>query len=199
MNPTDFPVVYISGPMTGIKDHNYPAFIAAAQKLRRKGYLVFNPAENFGGDRTKPYLEYLRCDIRQVAQSQAVVVLEGYENSRGARAEIVVARLLEIPVFSFGDYSEITEHSGESVLQEAQRLVHGDRGDDYGSPLNDFSRTAKIWGAILGVTVEPEQVGLCMVGVKISRQCNRPKRDNLVDAAGYCETVSMVIAERGRI
>ena len=85
-----------------------------------------------------------------------------------------------------------------SVLLEAQKLVHGDRNADYGHPLDDFARTARMWSAILGVEVSPEQVGLCKVAVKISRQCNRPKRDNLVDGAGYFETVSMVLEERDR-
>ena len=86
----------------------------------------------------------------------------------------------------------------ETVLQEAQRLVHGDRGADYGHPLDDFSRTALIWSAILGVQVTAEQVGLCMIGVKLSRQCNKPKRDNMVDAAGYAETVQMCRDEYNR-
>lgn len=90
----------------------------------------------------------------------------------------------------------------ESILQEAERLVNGDRQTDYGHPIEDFRRTAQMWSAILGADVEPQQVGLCMMAVKISRQCNRPKRDNLVDAAGYAETVDMVIqklAEEGRL
>jgi hypothetical protein len=86
----------------------------------------------------------------------------------------------------------------ESILQEAERLVHGDRGADYGHPLDDFSRTALMWSAILDAEVTAEQVGLCMMAVKISRQCNRPKRDNMVDAAGYAETVQMCISERDR-
>ena len=86
----------------------------------------------------------------------------------------------------------------ESVLLEAEGLVHGERNADYGHPLDDFSRTAAIWTAILGHAVSPEQVGLCMCAVKISRQCNRPKRDNLVDLAGYAETVNMVIDEKDR-
>lgn len=85
-----------------------------------------------------------------------------------------------------------------TVLEEAQSLVHGDRGADYGHPIDDFTRTAAIWSAILGFHVTPEQVGLCMIGVKLSRQVNRPKRDNMVDAAGYAETVQMVIDERAR-
>ena len=85
-----------------------------------------------------------------------------------------------------------------SVLLEAQSLVHGDRQTAYGHPFDDFSRTAAMWSAILGVTVTAEQVGLCMCAVKISRQCNAPKRDNMVDLAGYSETVQMVIDERTR-
>ena len=92
----------------------------------------------------------------------------------------------------------------QSILTEAQGLVHGDRNSDYGHPLDDFSRTAAIWTALLGgklkdgARIGPEDVGLCMVGVKLSRQINQPKRDNLTDAAGYCETVRMVIDERAR-
>lgn len=90
----------------------------------------------------------------------------------------------------------MSENTPETVLQEAQRLVYGDRNADYGHPLDDFSRTAQIWSAILGSPVTAEQVGLCMIGVKLSRQCNHPKRDNMTDAAGYAGTVQMVIEER---
>ena len=86
----------------------------------------------------------------------------------------------------------------ETILEEAQRLVHGDRQSAYGHPLDDFTRTAAIWSAILEVPVTAEQVGLCMIGVKISRQCNAPRRDNMTDAAGYAATVQMVVEERDR-
>ena len=86
----------------------------------------------------------------------------------------------------------------ETILQEAQRLVYGDRQIDYGHPLDDFSKTAKIWSAIIGIGVSAEQVGLCMCAVKISRQCNAPKQHNMVDLAGYAETVQRVIDERIR-
>ena len=86
----------------------------------------------------------------------------------------------------------------ESVLLEAQGLVHGDRQAAYGHPIEDFTRTAAMWSAILGHPITAEQVGLCMCAVKLSRQVNLPKRDNLVDLAGYAETVQMVIDERAR-
>jgi hypothetical protein len=81
----------------------------------------------------------------------------------------------------------------ESIAEEAHRLVHGARQGDYGAPIDDFTRTGRIWGAILGIAdVPPEKVGLCMVGVKLSRECNKPKRDNRVDGAGYFATVDLV-------
>ena len=85
-----------------------------------------------------------------------------------------------------------------NVLDEANSLVHGDRGVDYGHPLDDFTKTATMWGAILGVPVTAEQVGLCMCCVKISRQLNKPKADNLIDLAGYAETVNMCVEERAK-
>jgi hypothetical protein len=78
---------------------------------------------------------------------------------------------------------------GATILAEAARLADGPRNDSYGHPREDFTRTAKIWSALLGVEITAEQVGLCMIGVKLSRHCHAPKRDNLVDIAGYARTL----------
>ncbi|MBT9158943.1 MAG: hypothetical protein DDT26_00192 [Dehalococcoidia bacterium] len=48
--------IYISGPMTGLHDLNFPAFRDAAAKLRAIGYEVVNPAE------LNP--EHLGCNAR---------------------------------------------------------------------------------------------------------------------------------------
>lgn len=81
----------------------------------------------------------------------------------------------------------------ETILEEAQRLVHGDRQNAYGHPYDDFSRTGRIWGAILGIEdVPPHLVALCLIGVKVSRETNAPKRDNRTDIAGYAETLDLV-------
>lgn len=81
----------------------------------------------------------------------------------------------------------------ETILEEAQRLVHGPRQQSYGHPFDDFSRTGRLWGAILGCDpIPPDLVALCLVAVKISREVNAPKRDNRVDMAGYAETLDLV-------
>ena len=83
----------------------------------------------------------------------------------------------------------------ESILTEAQRVVHGDRNDAYGHPLTDFQRVAGIWSEILQTPITPTQVGLCLVGLKLARaaiQSSAIRRDTLVDIAGYAETLSML-------
>ena len=84
----------------------------------------------------------------------------------------------------------------KSILTEASSLVHGDRNEDYGHPLDDWARTAKMWSALLGIEITAEQAVMCMICVKLSRETNRPKRDNIVDAAGYAELVEWIKTER---
>lgn len=82
--------------------------------------------------------------------------------------------------------------SDETVLQEAQRLVYGNRCDDYGHPADDYDRVARLWAVILEAPVSAKQAALCMVAVKIARECHRPKRDNRVDGAGYFAVVDRI-------
>lgn len=87
-----------------------------------------------------------------------------------------------------------------SVLVEAQGLVHGDRNVAYGSPLDDYSRTAGMVNAMLAHKLkEPltaEDLGYVMCCVKLSRQQHAPRRDNMTDLAGYAECAQWMIDDR---
>jgi hypothetical protein len=88
----------------------------------------------------------------------------------------------------------------ESVLQEAQRLIHGARQQAYGHPFDDFSKTAKRWETIFNVPVTPEMVALAMIDVKMSRLLNTPNhRDSQVDIGGYIGTYEMVCERRATL
>ncbi len=87
------PKVYISGPMTGLPEFNYPAFNTAAVEMRALGWEVINPAENHGGRTDLPREEYFRQAIPWVARCDAILMLEGWRHSEGARLEFAVARM----------------------------------------------------------------------------------------------------------
>jgi len=83
----------------------------------------------------------------------------------------------------------------KTILEEAAAVCR-QRQADYGHPRQDFTRTAALWTAILGAPVTAKQVALCMVALKLSRECFKPKRDNLVDAVGYLQTAKLLETER---
>lgn len=88
-------VLYISGPMTGCDEANYPAFNEAAERLCEAGYIVLNPAET--GNRAS-YRETLKADIALLMESDAVATLPGWWASNGARVEVNLAGFLQMPV-----------------------------------------------------------------------------------------------------
>lgn len=89
--------VYISGPMTGLPDFNYPAFNKAAAELRAYGLHVENPAENPTPE-CNSWLGFMRLAVVQIASCDHVVTLPGWENSRGAKVEVELARGMGLPV-----------------------------------------------------------------------------------------------------
>lgn len=93
------PIVYISGAMSGLPDSNYPAFNAAAAALRVQGFTVLNPAEN-PAPPCGSWAGYMRMALVQVTQAHGLVMLPGWESSRGARLEYQVATELGLPVIT---------------------------------------------------------------------------------------------------
>lgn len=186
--------VYLSGGMSGYPDFNFPAFHERAAEWRREGWEVLSPAETFDGRTDLSRATYMRRDIELVLLADAIAVLPDWQRSTGASLEVSIAREIGLPVYDAGTFAPYEE----SALQEAQRLVHGSRRASYGHPLDDYTRTAALWSAILGIDITPEHAILCMIGVKLSRECHKPHRDNRVDAAGYAECLDMAHAERVR-
>ena len=86
----------------------------------------------------------------------------------------------------------------EDVAAYAARLVSDERQYEYGHPLDNMDRAARIWSVILDHEVSAEQVALCMVGMKIARQVHKPKSDTVVDIIGYALTLHMVEVERAK-
>ncbi len=101
--------------------------------------------------------------------------------------------------------------SPETVLQEADRLINGDRQEGYGHPLDDMTCTGRGWGALVESwfdahgqpdfrcpDIPAELVALMMDFVKASRESRHHKRDNCVDGPGYWGCVDLIVSERQR-
>jgi hypothetical protein len=94
--------IYISGPMTGYPDLNFPAFFEAEEIINGLGpdYGAVNPArlnEDVKGD----WNACLRRDIKYVCDCDGILLLDGWESSKGAQLEFHVAKALGLDVYVF--------------------------------------------------------------------------------------------------
>ena len=91
-------IIYISGPISGLPDGNRPAFAAVAEAFRSKGWVVVNPHELFNAEVEESWEGYMRKDLAALLTCTHIVMLPGWEHSRGARLEKYVAEHLGMSV-----------------------------------------------------------------------------------------------------
>ncbi len=94
---------YLSGPMSGLPDFNFPAFTFACDALRSSGLTIVSPHEKDSeGDTARPWADYLREDIAlMMAGCQALILLPGWPDSSGAKLELSLALALNWPVYFY--------------------------------------------------------------------------------------------------
>lgn len=205
---------YISGPMRGKPDYNRAQFVEVEAALIGHLYegeqditdRVINPARNFNGDVTLDPTTYLALDLKQVLESDVLVLLPGWRESEGARREIEVAiwtgkRFLQADpfpdsnewIFNEVDISAPSQKPSvrADALDEAKALITGDRNNSYGPPWQDFARSAGALNAYGyrgpdGRLLESHDIAIMVIAIKLSRLMWTPtKRDSWVDTAGY--------------
>jgi hypothetical protein len=115
-------IIYLAGPMTGLPRHNFDAFDDATAEIERAGHCVVSPANLSRGlgatdwegntiecDDTNRYATCMRRDIQAVMLSDAIYVLSGWQESRGAKIEVALAQVLAIPVIDYSSGLPIKE------------------------------------------------------------------------------------------
>lgn len=112
--------VYLAGPMRNYPEFNFPAFADATEKLRARGYKVHSPAEEEArvgfdpktgrypeGKHQRTIRENLRDDLCWICEyADLVVLLPGWEQSKGALAEVHCARAIGVPAITFAEAME---------------------------------------------------------------------------------------------
>lgn len=90
--------LYLSGPMTGIPKHNFPAFEFAMGRLMYEGHQVVSPHMQEGDEEhgksadgfsvtPELYDELLARDYALIEECDGIVFLPGWEDSGGAGRE----------------------------------------------------------------------------------------------------------------
>jgi hypothetical protein len=92
--------------MSGIPAHNYPAFAYAATVLRGQDREVLSPHEIDGGSVGSQTWEwYMRRALQMLQECDEIVLLPGWERSRGACFEREVAEILGMPIVKWAGSS----------------------------------------------------------------------------------------------
>ena len=99
-------IVYLSGKMTGLEESEYKENFRKAEMFYRAcGYEVVNPC-NISEIvlKRKPnatYEDFMREDLRALRSCTHIAMLEGWENSPGARREKAEAERLGLEVMYY--------------------------------------------------------------------------------------------------
>lgn len=118
--------VYIAGPMSGLPEMNYPAFHAAALTLRTGGLFVENPAENEAPEPSPTWADWRRLGLTKMLTCSHVLLLPGWQKSRGAIIEARTALDLGMIVFDGETGGTLTEwnRKGEWATSAQRDLEH---------------------------------------------------------------------------
>lgn len=120
--------IYIAGPMRGKRWFNFPDFDWAKECLVRAGWEVISPADldrevGFDVKNLPPDTDWndvaklgfdlraaVQRDVAAICQCDAIFMLHGWSESRGAKAEKAVAEWLGLMVFyQIDGYPKVSE------------------------------------------------------------------------------------------
>ena len=103
-------IIYVAGPMSGIKDFNRPLFNMVAAELSDQGHSVLNPATLPDG---LSQGQYMQICLPMVAVAHELVMLPGWEQSEGAYIEFCLAK-----------------KSGKTIRELGGRVLHQGEGNE---------------------------------------------------------------------
>jgi hypothetical protein len=136
-------VIYVAGPMRGIRYFNFPAFDAARDALKSLGFGVVSPADLDRGSGFDPFViedadnydwrdlkkigfslaDALDRDVEAIKRCDAIYLLDGWQQSKGACAEKAIAEWLGLVVVyqseQFESQHNASPRDGETEVNAA--------------------------------------------------------------------------------
>ena len=202
-------MLYVSGPISNggtltIEERyrNAEASYEHHRLFTEQGIAVVNPllTQHVDPAGEVAHETWLKSDFEIISRCDAVYRIPGRSSGADAECEYAIGR--GIPVFHWA--ADVLEYAkqrdAESVLDVAKRIAGVSRSRDYGHPLANHERIARLWNAYIANnpsdTLSPEDVAWMMVLMKVAREQNTHKADNLVDVVGYVRCVELMTERR---
>lgn len=92
---------YISGPITGYKDFNRPAFRKAKEHLLYYDIFPIDPHDVSEYKPDKTFTDYMLDDLMALLICDYIYLLPGWWHSKGAWLELIVALFCKIKILNF--------------------------------------------------------------------------------------------------
>ena len=86
----------------------------------------------------------------------------------------------------------------QDLLDEAKKLIGGDRQEDYGDKLKNHQNIADLWSDFLQKKITAHDVAICMTLVKVARLMNQHKKDSYLDMAAYAAIAGEIEARTNK-
>ncbi len=91
--------IYIAGKMNGIPEFNEPMFRRAQEMIEKQGNIGINPhVINQGLDHSTQKSLCMKNDIRELIECDAIMMLDGWRESKGAKLEFEISQYLGLEV-----------------------------------------------------------------------------------------------------
>lgn len=146
---------YLAGPMTGLPEFNMHAFNLCAEHLKAAGFEVHNPVavdaehgivlEGTNGHEEFDFLEAMKRDLPLVMDADCVIVMPGWEESKGAQLEVHTALETGVPVYTILSQREIKTGSAPEASAPSRTRAGTGEGENRvsSSPTNRHPNSAR--------------------------------------------------------
>ena len=107
--------------------------------------------------------------------------------------------LIQDHSFTFTEFEEFFERKESFVIQmkdslllQADKVVNGDRNEQYGDAKQAFNEYSEILKTTFNISLSPEEICKVMMAIKLGRLKYKFKEDSLLDLMGYSEILNIL-------
>lgn len=95
------PKIYISGPITGKEDTAEQRFEEAEKYCLEKGFEPVNPMKLNHSNHDQSWESFMKEDLKAMMECEAIYLIEGWSNSKGALEEKRLAQKLGLKIYYY--------------------------------------------------------------------------------------------------